>query len=222
MREIKPINYIPTGSRLSFVNQTVFGDWSKKIQHKALYRCECGIEKELFINSVKQGKTRSCGCLNLESLKKRATVHGYWSHPAYRIWHKVRQRCYNENCKEYHNYGGRGVEMCSEWKDNPKEFVEWALKNGWKKGLDIDKDILAEKLGAEPLLYSPERCLFVTRKVNLNHTRHNVKIEFEGLTKNLVQWAEEYGLKPNTLWGRLYKRNWPIDRALTEPLNKKN
>jgi len=219
MRKKIPLEFTPENSRLVFIRQTVFKDYKRNISPKALYKCSCGNEVEVFINSAKAGTTVSCGCYNLEKLKERGTKHGYYNHPVYRIWAHVRSRCYNENCKEYFNYGGRGVEMCVEWKDDPKSMVEWCISNGWEKGLELDKDIKAKQMGVPPLLYSPDRCMFVTKSVNLSETRHNVWYTYNGVTKTVCQWAEHIGVVKNTLQNRLRRYGWTIERALTEPTN---
>lgn len=218
MKRGLPKEYVPKNSRLLFVSQTIVGDYKKKVVAKAKYKCVCGNEIECFIQSVKRGKTLSCGCLNLQRLKERAK-HGMYYHPAYRVWAKVKARCYNTNAKEYPNYGGRGVIMCDEWKDFPGTFVKWAIENGWERGLDIDKDIKASAIGELPLLYSPERCMFVTRKVNLNNTRRNNIVEFKGEKKTIAEWAEKIDINPSTLFGRLFRYKWPIERALSEVVN---
>ncbi len=85
----------------------------------------------------------------------------------YKRWAGIKARCYNENDTCYYNYGALGVTMCAEWTANFESFKEWALLNGFRKELEIDKDILCEKLGVYPKIYSPETCLWVTRKENI-------------------------------------------------------
>lgn len=183
--------------------------------------CACGTIKEVFTGSVKSGTTKSCGCYNLEKIIERGTKHGYCYHPAYRVWAKVKTRCYDKTCKEYPNYGGRGVTMCDEWKDSPKSFVEWCLSNGWQKGLDIDKDIKASRLGVEALLYSPERCSFVTRGENMNYKRNNVRLTLNGVTKNITQWALQTGINRDCLHNRIRELGWSTERALSTPISNK-
>lgn len=214
-----PQDFTPKGSRWSFIKITQKRNWRLGIPEKALYKCICGTIKDVFTGGVKSGVSKSCGCYNIEKTIERGTKHGLYYHPAYRVWSKVKTRCYDSKAKEYPNYGGRGVVMCDEWKNNPKSFVEWCLANGWRRGLDIDKDILAERIGVEPLLYSPERCLFVTRKENLNNKRDNVRITFNGITKNITQWAEEIGMNRSSLRYRIQRSKWPIEKALTTPVN---
>lgn len=172
------------------------------------------------MGSVKSGAALSCGCYNLERLSERA-VHGLSKHPLYRVWASVKARCTNSNEKSYKNYGGRGVKLCEEWRDNPEEFIKWGINNGWKKGLELDKDIKAREMGLEPpLVYSPQWCQFVTKRKNNEITRHSVLITFNGVEKTIIQWARDIGITPNTLQNRIRRYKWPIEKALTEPVNK--
>lgn len=212
MRKKIPIDFVPERSILTFIERVA--------KNKAKYKCECGVIKECFINCVKSGSILSCGCYNKKKLRERAK-HRLLKHPLYRLWAGVKSRCTNHKYKSYKNYGGRGVVVCAEWYDNPEAFIKWCLENGWKKGLFLDKDIIAlEKNVPEPLIYSPEWCRFVTRKENNNNTRYTVFITFNGMTKNIVQWAEHLGMVSNTLQNRLRRRGWSVERALTTPVGK--
>lgn len=97
--------------------------------------------------------------------KKRQPIapikHGLRSHPLYNVWSGIKDRCYNTNSHDYHNYGGRGVRMCDQWITNFKLFYDWCIKKEWKRGLQIDKD----KIG-NGLLYSPETCCLLSLKEN--------------------------------------------------------
>jgi len=92
--------------------------------------------------------------------------HGYASngyiHPLLRKVYQIKQRCYNINASDYKNYGGRGIRMCAEWYFYPEIFIKWALGNGWKKELCIDR---INNDGN----YTPENCRFITiKKSNKN------------------------------------------------------
>ncbi len=110
------------------------------------------------------------------------TIHGYnkvgKTHPLYRAWHHMKQRCFNAKTKTYNHYGGRGIDVCDEWINDPKRFVEWGLKNGWRKGLYLDR---VDNDGN----YSPENCRFVDSKLN-NHNqrllRSNNSSGYRGVT----------------------------------------
>jgi hypothetical protein len=129
----------------------------------------------------------------------------------------MKQRCYNVKSPEYHNYGGRGVKICDEWVDNPVAFIEWGIKNGWEKGLEVDKDIIPAKLGIIPLLYSPDMCCFVTPKVNTNNRKVTVFIEYNGERLCISDWSDRTGIPRDRIHDR-YKKGWPPNKIL-DPTN---
>ena len=90
--------------------------------------------------------------------------HGLRHHKIYSLWCNMKQRCYNQNSTYYENYGGRGIRVCIKWRDNPKAFYNWAIKNGWQEGLTIDRE---DNDGN----YHPDNCRFVTRAVNNQNRR---------------------------------------------------
>ena len=122
--------------------------------------CECGNEKEIRKNHLMQGRTKSCGCLNRENHIK----HNLYKHPLYRIWSGIKTRCYNKNNKDYKNYGARNIKICEEWLNDPKVFIKWALKNGYKKELSIDR---INNNGD----YEPNNCKWSTAKEQANNKR---------------------------------------------------
>lgn len=80
----------------------------------------------------------------------------------YNIWRMIKQRCYNKNATRYKNYGGKGVKMCEEWKNDSRAFFEWSLNNGYKENLQIDRiDANGD--------YCPDNCHWVTIQENLKH-----------------------------------------------------
>lgn len=198
-------------SRLTFVRQTVFGR-----KAKALYQCSCGTLKEISISNVKRGTTYSCGCYKREL----DVIHGLYKHPLYKVWIGIKQRCYYKKSISYPNYGSRGVVMCDEWLRDPKAFIDWGLSNGWSFGLQLDKDIKAKKLGVSNLLYSPERCMFVSKKINANNRIDNHFIEFNGKTQTLQEWSEELGMPNETLRRRIRNLGWSIEKSFTTSVGK--
>ena len=148
------------------------------------------------------------------------TTHGLTKHELYHTWQSMIQRCYNKNNESYKFYGAIGVIVCDEWLNSSSAFLEWALNNGWQKGLHLDKDIKAKEMSVNPLLYSPERCQFVTPKANANTRRNSRLITHNGKTKNLSQWAEDMGGDVRILHTRLNVLGWPIERTLNTPLRK--
>ena len=82
-------------------------------------------------------------------------------------------RCYDTSSKAYQSYGAKGVTVCEEWLDSPNAFIEWCESNGWDYHLVLDKDILSDKLGIYPKIYSPATCQFITQKENMEYTLKN-------------------------------------------------
>lgn len=117
----------------------------------------------------------------------------------YNCWTAIKQRCKNPNAQAYHNYGGRGITYCDEW-EKFKPFCEWALLNGWEKGLEIDR---IDNDGN----YEPSNCRWITRRENVNNRRKTIHFTVNGVTKPLTVWAEEIGAPRGTL------KKWRKDRG---------
>lgn len=144
--------------------------------------------------------------------------HGLSRHPLNNTWASIRARCNNPKSKKYIDYGARGVRICDEWNDFVS-FYEWCITNGWKAGMQIDKDLIPRKLGVPALLYSPDMCSIITCKENQNAKRNNRVIEYNGVSMTMADWAREIGVGRHLLWQRL-KKGWSVRKAIETPLNK--
>ena len=91
---------------------------------KWLCRCECGNEVVVFSNNLRRGNTLSCGCLKIEN----QTTHGLWGSPVYKVWDNMRNRCFNSHYPDFKNWGGRGITVCDEWKNDFQSFYEYVSK----------------------------------------------------------------------------------------------
>lgn len=183
----------------------------KNLKRRVKCKCDCGGEIDTRPELLYSGRSKSCGCISKQRLEEGRNKHGYHLHPLYKKWTGIKQRCYNPNSVEYHNYGGKGVRMCEEWLDNPAKFIEWGINNGWQKGLEIDKDLIARKLGLPALLYSPDLCSFVTPKVNTNNRSITVFIEYKGEKLCISDWAERTGIPRDRIHDR-YQNGWPPEK----------
>ncbi len=132
------------------------------------WRCKCICGKENIVDArhLRGKKISSCGCLVLEINAKRMKennigikTHGLTKHPLRSIWKAMLHRCYNENNRFYKNYGGRGISVCSEWKESVQVFYDWAISNGWIKGLSIDRIDNNKN-------YEPSNCHWITVSEN--------------------------------------------------------
>ena len=92
-----------------------------------------------------------------------APTHRLSKHPLYRVWQDIKRRCYDPNFSPYPYYGGDGVTVCEEWLNHPENFIQWAVSQGWVKGMEIDKDI--KQAGNK--IYSPEMCSIVSHRDNM-------------------------------------------------------
>lgn len=173
-----------------------------------LCQCDCGVEKTLDASAVKRGSYQSCGCNRTPSTTKQ-----YRNHPLYDVWKGMKARCKNKNHSSWDIYGGKGVQVCELWDNSFKSFYDWCIENGWKEGLQIDKDIIPNEMGIPALLYSPEYCKIVSRKENVReseHTKLTIEIVKEIRSSNLKHsgLAKKYSVhistiqrvKSNKLW----------------------
>ena len=128
----------------------------------------------------------------------------------------MKDRCYNPNNNAYCNYGARGITVCEEWLNSYLSFRDWALNNGYSEALPSSECTL-DRIDVNGN-YCPENCRWVSMKEQCNNKRDNYNISYNGTTKTLTQWAEEYGIKSRTLRTRIVNLNWPIDKALNTPV----
>lgn len=100
--------------------------------------CECGNETVVLGQKLRNGHTKSCGCLQAINTRKANTKHGMSHSRLTNIHSHMKKRCNNKNHKNYEDYGGRGIKVCREW-ERFATFAEWALNNGYKDNLTIER-----------------------------------------------------------------------------------
>ena len=125
-------------------------------------------------------------------------THGMSKNKFYQVWNGIKQRCYNENNKQYKNYGKRGIKVCDEWLNNFEAFYEWAIDNGYKEGLQIDR---INNNGN----YEPNNCRWVDRYVNNDNRRNNITFTYKGKTMSLRAWCRYFDVSYKTCMTRYYR-----------------
>jgi hypothetical protein len=169
-------------------------------------KCDCGNEVVVELGSLRSEHTSSCGCGRLEKI----TTHGLTEHKLYRIWAEMKARCCNPKQQFFHRYGGRGITVCEEWIDDFKAFHDWAMDNGYREGLQIDR--IDNNKG-----YFPDNCRFVTCQENANNKETNLMLVFDNITASLADHCRRLRLKYKTVRTRIKRLNWSAERALSTP-----
>lgn len=191
---------------------------SPRGQRKTQWLCECSCAEHNKVvvsgNHLRSGRSTSCGCFSKEYTTTRNTTHGDTKTRLYNIWSGMKKRCYNVNDPKYNNYGGRGIIICDEWKDDFVKFKSWAFDNGYQDGLTIDR---INNDGN----YEPSNCKWSNFVEQNNNRRSNKNITFNGETHNLKQWCNKLSLPYSPIQLRL-ARGWTIEDAFTIPIRKTN
>lgn len=125
--------------------------------------------------------------------------HGMSNTKIHWLWCRIRQRCDKIHCSDYFKYGARGISVCEEWEKSFETFMEWAMSNGYKEGVSIDR---INNDGN----YCPENCRFTDNKTQSNNRRGNHLITIDGITKTIQQWSDFTGV-PRSLIRSKLRRN---------------
>ena len=156
-----------TGQR--FGQLTVIERSGSNKHRRATWRCQCDCGRETVVasNDLINGDTRSCGCFRSKLLIERNTTHGLRHTRLYGVWLGMKERCYIPSSIRYQRYGGRGITICDEWRDNFQAFYEWSVSNGYDENSPFGQctiDRIDNDKG-----YSPDNCRWVDQKVQRNN-----------------------------------------------------
>jgi hypothetical protein len=189
-----------TGKR--FGSLTALSEAGRDRTRSVLWRCacDCGGERIVAAGYLNAGDVQSCGCVN------RSKTHGQTSTALYVRWKAMIQRTTNPNATAYAEYGGRGITVCSEWR----QFEGFARDMGPTFSPDLSIERVDVNGG-----YAPSNCVWAPQAQQARNRRNNKQITFQGVTMVAADWAEYLGLNRKRLYSRL-AANWPIERALTE------
>ena len=132
--------------------------------------------------------------------------HGLSNHRLYHIWSTMKQRCYNKKAPKYKDYGARGIRVCQEWLNDFQAFYNWAMDNGYKENLTIDR-IDVDKG------YSPGNCHWADVIEQNNNKTNCIYIEYDNKSYTIAQWSRILNISEGALRKR-YDRGWPPDECL--------
>lgn len=177
--------------------------------------CDCGVECIVLGCSLMTGRTRSCGCqssratIGARSFKHGLAKRGKW-HPLLRTWSNIVQRCISPKNPAFANYGGRGIVVYAGWlgfdcfvRDVHAEIGERPSKAHSFDRRDNDGP------------YAPGNIRWATRIEQNNNQRKTTRLAYAGQEKSLREWADEVGIGAKTIYTRVKRLGWSVEKALT-------
>lgn len=178
---------------------------------KWLCRCDCGKQQYVYRDQILKRTSMYCSSCRPSGIRNQKLYHVYYG---------IKQRCYNKNNPKYYCYGNVGITMCEQWLSNYNTFKTWAIANGYKQGLTIDRIDPTKN-------YSPQNCHWISRSQNsikANIGKHKNKTKLKQLyavspngqtiqIKNIKRFAAENGLNISTVSAILHGRCKPYYRG---------
>lgn len=202
---------------LQFGRLVVISQAEKTADNRIRWACMCNCGNTCIVqgSQLTTGKTKSCGCIKTENCKNGnlSRTHGQTKTRLYRIWSSMKQRCYYSRHKSFQTYGGRGIQVCDEWLHSFEAFRDWALANGYKDDLTIDRK---DPNGN----YCPDNCRWETAKQQVRNRRNTRTILYQGKTKSIAEWAEITGISAPALIQRI-EGGWSPEKALETPYKER-
>ena len=181
---------------------------------KWLCRCDCGNEKIIFGSHLKNGTTKSCGCLIIKKLIERNTKHNQrprgTKSPEYISWIAMKQRCYNPKHIYFHRYGGRGIAVCDQWRNSFSTF----LSDLGTRSAGYTLGRIDNKQG-----YKKDNCKWMSQNEQNTNKNNSHLITIDNTTKTISEWCRCNNMKLGTAIARL-KRGWSPKKAISIPVRK--
>lgn len=181
--------------------------WYYKVQ------CKCGTKNIVRGTVLKNGRSAKCRKCAIKRTPNRRIQykHGMTNTRLFNIWQSMKERCNTPTSHAYKWYGGRGIKICDEWENDFMAFYNWAINNGYKEILSIDRiDVNGN--------YEPSNCRWATTKAQANNKRTNRFLTLNGETHTMAEWGIITGIKDYNIENRLNKYGWSVEKTLTTPV----
>lgn len=181
-------------------------------QKKSMWLCQCDCCNKTSVSAgnLSTAQVLSCGCLRNEKIGNLNLKHGLSTSSEYITWNRMLLRCGDTSHKDFKNYGGRGITVCNRWKSFENFIADMGRKPSPLHSIERERNECG---------YGPGNCIWATRYEQSRNHRRNKRLMFEGKVMILSDWAREVGIGKTTLSQRIFKLNWPIEKALrTAPL----
>ncbi|NME21232.1 hypothetical protein HF865_00600 [Lactobacillus reuteri] len=194
--------------RRTRIHSSVYGN-----RWEWLTKCDCGTYRKVL--TFRLGEVSDCGNHTKEKLSENGKKGTKPlkdladSNPKslyrrlYVKWHDMIARCQNPKNSNYKYYGGRGISVCSEWQEY-SNFKKWAIEQGYNPKIRDRKQQTIDRKNTNKN-YEPSNCRLTNSEVQSFNKRNNVFITIDGITKNVTEWADEFGINRNTMQSRIDK-----------------
>ena len=207
--------------RLTVIREVESKRSGTQVQRCVECRCACGTVKEYRLYTLRNGNTKSCGCLAQENYGSNLRTHGLSDRVEYGIWQGMLSRCRNDNEDSYVHYGGRGISVCSRWSGSFESFFEdMGPRPSEKHSIDRKNNNGNYSCGRceECVAHGwTANCRWATSKEQARNRRVNYLVEHNGETKCVSEWAEQYGFSPSVLYHRLVRLGWTFEKSVSCP-----
>lgn len=172
---------------------------------KWLCRCDCGVEKPIYSQSIRSGATQSCGCMNKE-INSANIKHGMSATREYKAWAGMVQRCTNPKNPKWPRYGARGITVCDRWRD----FDNFRADMGPRPA-----DMTIDRINNDGS-YEPGNCRWATQMQQGNNRGNNHLVVLDGKEMTISEAARQAGINLSTMRARI-RSGWSFDRAAHQP-----
>lgn len=199
-----------TGKRFGKLTVVKYIPPSERKEKRKQYLCKCDCGNDFYArgDSLRAGTNLSCGCYKEDRYRDgHSKTHGMSHEKIYAIWCSMKARCYNPNNQGYTNYGGRGITVCKEWRNSFENFRDWAIANGYKEGLSIDRINVNGN-------YEPSNCQWITVSEQSDNKRGSRKITYKGKEYTARQLSKKFNIPYTTIYNNVIRRGKEIEDFL--------